>query len=52
MNLPPTGREVIVPGVEVFGLSNQRIVELLRHDDDAGLLRLFRVLTIQVARCG
>lgn len=46
MNLPPTGREVIVPGVEVFRLSNQRIVEFWRHDDDAGLLRQLGVLAM------
>jgi steroid delta-isomerase-like uncharacterized protein len=39
MNLPPTGREAIVNGVEVFRLANDRIVEFWRHDDDAGLLR-------------
>jgi steroid delta-isomerase-like uncharacterized protein len=39
MNLPPTGREVIVTGVEVFRLVDDRIVEFWRHDDDAGLLR-------------
>jgi steroid delta-isomerase-like uncharacterized protein len=39
MQLPPTGREVIVPGVEIFRLADNRIVEFWRHDDDAGLLR-------------
>jgi steroid delta-isomerase-like uncharacterized protein len=39
MNMPPTGREAIVNGVEVFRLANDRIVETWRHDDDAGLLR-------------
>jgi predicted ester cyclase len=46
MNLPPTGREVIVPGVEIFRLSNKRIVEFWRHDDDAGLLRQLGVLAM------
>lgn len=39
MTLPPTGREVVVPGVEVFRLAGGQIVEFWRHDDDAGLLR-------------
>jgi predicted ester cyclase len=39
MNLAPTGREVVVNGVEVFRLADDRIVEFWRHDDDAGLLR-------------
>jgi steroid delta-isomerase-like uncharacterized protein len=39
MSLPPTGREAIVTGVEVFRLADDRIVEFWRHDDDAGLLR-------------
>ena len=39
MNLAPTGRAVIVHGVEVFRLSEGRIAEFWRHDDDAGLLR-------------
>jgi steroid delta-isomerase-like uncharacterized protein len=39
MEMPPTGREVVVPGVEVFRLENGRIVEFWRHDDDVGLLR-------------
>ena len=38
MNLPPSGREAIVNGVEVFRLVNGQIAEFWRHDDDAGLL--------------
>lgn len=36
--LPPTGKTVRVPGVEVFRLAEGRIVEFWRHDDDLGLL--------------
>ncbi|HEU5100035.1 MAG TPA: ester cyclase [Roseiflexaceae bacterium] len=39
MNLAPTGREVLVNGVEVFRLAQGRIAEFWRHDDDAGLMR-------------
>jgi steroid delta-isomerase-like uncharacterized protein len=39
MGLPPTGRELVVPGMELYRLSEGRVVEFWRHDDDAGMLR-------------
>lgn len=39
MGLAPTGRDVVVEGIELYRLSAGRIVEFWRHDDDAGLLR-------------
>lgn len=38
MHLAPTGKEVIVKGLEAMRLVNGQIVEFWRHDDDAGLL--------------
>ncbi|MCE7980110.1 MAG: hypothetical protein DYG89_02865 [Caldilinea sp. CFX5] len=38
MGMPPTGKEIVVNGVEVIRLANGKIVEFWRHDDDAGLL--------------
>ena len=38
MGMAPTGKEVVVHGVEVFRMANGKIVEFWRHDDDAGLL--------------
>ena len=46
MSLPPTGREIVVTGVEVFRLADSQIIEFWRHDDDAGLLRQLGVLAI------
>ena len=38
MGLPPTGREIVVPGVEVFRLRDGRITEFWRYDNDVGML--------------
>jgi steroid delta-isomerase-like uncharacterized protein len=38
MGLPPTGREIVVPGVELFRLRDGRIAEFWRFDNDAGML--------------
>lgn len=39
MGLPPTGKSIRVPGLELYRLQNGKIVEFWRHDDDAGLMR-------------
>jgi predicted ester cyclase len=39
MGMPPTGREVRIRGLELFRIRDGKIVELWRHDDDAGLMR-------------
>lgn len=39
MGMPPTGHTVKVPGLELFRIRDGKIVELWRHDDDAGLMR-------------
>lgn len=44
MGLPPTGRELVVDGIELFRLSEGRIAEFWRHDDDAGMLRQLGLL--------
>ncbi|HWQ13186.1 MAG TPA: ester cyclase [Roseiflexaceae bacterium] len=44
MGLPPSGRELVVPGLELYRLSEGRIVEFWRHDDDAGMLRQLGLL--------
>ena len=38
MNIPPTGRQIVVNGLELFRLKDGRIVEFWRKDDDASLL--------------
>jgi steroid delta-isomerase-like uncharacterized protein len=39
MGMPATGRTIRVTGLELFRLRDGKIVELWRHDDDAGLMR-------------
>ncbi len=39
MGLPPTGKHVKVGGVEWIRLTDGRIAEFWRHDDDAGILQ-------------
>jgi steroid delta-isomerase-like uncharacterized protein len=38
MNMPPTGKQVTVNGIELFRLKNGQIVEFWRKDDDVSLL--------------
>jgi predicted ester cyclase len=38
MGLPPTGRSVVVNGLELFRFTEGHIVEIWRKDDDASLL--------------
>lgn len=38
MGLAPTGRTLVVKGIEAIRLADGQIVEFYRHDDDAGLL--------------
>ncbi len=38
MGMPPTGRTVVVNGLELFRVRNGKIVEFWRKDDDASLL--------------
>lgn len=38
MGLPPTGKEFVVNGVEVYRLEHGKVVEFWRHDDDMGLV--------------
>src|SRR5262245_64892568 len=38
MGLPPTGREVVVQGIEIFRIAGGRIAEFWHHDD---MLSLF-----------
>lgn len=38
MGLPATGKDVRVRGVEVYRMSDGKVAEFWRHDDDAGLL--------------
>lgn len=44
MGMPPTGKTVTVPGLELFRIQNSKVVEFWRHDDDMGLLRQLGVL--------
>lgn len=38
MGMAPTGKTVVVSGVELFPIVNGRIVEFWRKDDDVNLL--------------
>jgi steroid delta-isomerase-like uncharacterized protein len=38
MQVPATGKEIVVSGVEVYCLENGKITEFWRHDDDLGLM--------------
>ena len=38
MGMPPTGKTVIVNGLELFRLHDGKIVEFWRKDDDVSLL--------------
>jgi predicted ester cyclase len=44
MHLAPTGRRVVVGGVEIFRLRDGKIVEFWRKDDDASLLMQLGIL--------
>lgn len=44
MGMPPTGKTVHVPGIELYRIQNGLIVEFWRHDDDAGLMRQLGML--------
>ena len=44
MGMPPTGKTVHVSGLELYRLQNGQVVELWRHDDDAGLMRQLGLL--------
>jgi steroid delta-isomerase-like uncharacterized protein len=37
--MPPTGKRVVVDGVEVFRVANGRVAELWHHDDLLGLMQ-------------
>jgi steroid delta-isomerase-like uncharacterized protein len=43
MGMPPTGREIVVQGIEIFRLADGRIAEFWHHDD---MLSLFQQLGI------
>jgi steroid delta-isomerase-like uncharacterized protein len=43
--LPPTGRTVVVNGLELFRLQGGKIVEFWRKDDDASLLMQLGMLS-------
>lgn len=38
MGMPPTGKNALVNGLELFRVADQRIVEFWREDDDISLL--------------
>ena len=44
LGMPPTGKTVHVPGLELYRIQNGRIIEFWRHDDDAGLMRQLGLL--------
>lgn len=44
MEIPPTGRQVKVGGLELFRLCNGKIVEFWRKDDDVSLLMQLGVM--------
>jgi steroid delta-isomerase-like uncharacterized protein len=46
MGMPATGHTIKVPGLELFRLRDGKIVELWRHDDDAGLMRQLGLVVV------
>ena len=44
MGMPPTGKSVVVNGLELFRLSDGKIVEFWRKDDDVSLLMQLGIL--------
>jgi predicted ester cyclase len=38
MGMPPTGKQIVVNGVELYRMANGQIVEFWRKDDDVSLL--------------
>jgi predicted ester cyclase len=49
MHLAPTGRRVVVGGVEIFRVRDGKIVEFWRKDDDASLLMQLGILPMPAA---
>jgi predicted ester cyclase len=49
MHLAPTGKRVVVGGVEIFRMRDGKIVEFWRKDDDAGLLMQLGILPMPAA---
>lgn len=48
MGMAPTGKEVVVNGVEVFRMADGKIVEYWRHDDNISLLMQLGVVSMPV----
>lgn len=46
MGLPPTGKPIVVNGLELFRLQDGKIVEFWRKDDDVSLLRQLGLLPV------
>jgi steroid delta-isomerase-like uncharacterized protein len=44
MGLPPTGRQIVVNGIELFRMRDGKIVEFWRKDDDASMLMQLGIL--------
>ena len=44
LGLPPTGKQIVVNGIELFRLRDGKIVEFWRQDDDAGMLMQLGIL--------
>jgi steroid delta-isomerase-like uncharacterized protein len=49
LGAPPTGRSVVVNGIEMFRMAEGKVVEFWRKDDDAGLLVQLGILPAPVA---
>lgn len=49
MGMPPTGKTVVVNGLELFRLRNGKIVEFWRKDDDVSLLMQLGMLPVPQA---
>jgi steroid delta-isomerase-like uncharacterized protein len=44
MGLPPTGKTIVVNGLELFRMAEGRVVEFWRKDDDASMLMQLGIL--------
>jgi steroid delta-isomerase-like uncharacterized protein len=46
LGMPPTGKSVVVPGIELFRIVDGKITEFWRKDEDANMLIQLGVLSV------
>jgi len=50
MGIPPTGKQIIVAGIEIFHFANGKVVEEWINGDDLGLLQQLGVIPPPASR--